>query len=131
VYVDVSGSIGDLAGALYGAVLDCGELVHPSIHLFSTAVADVSLRELRAGVCHTTGGTDIGCVAKHADAHRIGRAVVVTDGYVGRPAGADREVLGCMTLGVALTPDHSTRDDLADVAAHWVQLSMPESMQEK
>jgi hypothetical protein len=33
VYLDVSGSIGHLKGALYGAVLDCREFVHPVILL--------------------------------------------------------------------------------------------------
>jgi hypothetical protein len=60
IYVDVSGSIGELKGALYGAVLDCRELVEPQVHLFSTEVANVSLGELRRGICHTTGGTSIG-----------------------------------------------------------------------
>ena len=46
VYLDVSGSIGDLKGALYGAVLDCREFVHPFVHLFSTKVVDVSLEVL-------------------------------------------------------------------------------------
>src|SRR5439155_26921666 len=126
VYVDVSGSIAGLPGALYGAVLDCQHLVHPTIPLFSTLVADVSLRELRVGVCRTTGGTDIGCVAEHARGHRVSRAVLITDGYVGRPDGAHRETLAGIVLGVALTPDNATRDDLADVADHWVELSLRE-----
>ena len=126
VYVDVSGSVGDLRGALYGAVLDCQDLVHLTIHLFSTAVADVSLRDLRAGVCRTTGGTDIGCVAGHARGHRVSRAVIITDGYVGRPAGAYQETLAGIVLGVALTPGDTTRDDLAEVADHWAELSPPE-----
>ncbi len=56
VYLDVSGSIGDLKGPLYGAVLDCSEFVYPRIHLFSTLVADITMNELRRGVCQTTGG---------------------------------------------------------------------------
>ena len=52
-------------GPLYAAVLDCEALVERTVHLFSTRVADVSLAELRRGVCKTTGGTDIGCVAAH------------------------------------------------------------------
>jgi len=126
VYVDVSGSIGDLRGALYGAVLDCQDLVHPTIHLFSTLVADVSLRELRVGVCRTTGGMDIGCVAEHARGHRVSRAVLITDGYVGRPAGAYQETLAGIVLGVALTPGDTTRDDLAEVTDHWAELPPPE-----
>src|SRR5262249_28071960 len=49
VYVDVSGSIADLKGALYGAVLDCRDAVYPAVHLFSTAIHDVSFAGLRNG----------------------------------------------------------------------------------
>ena len=57
VYVDVSGSMEGIKGALYGAVLDCRELVHPTIHLFSTEVAEASPAQLRAGFCRSTNGT--------------------------------------------------------------------------
>jgi hypothetical protein len=123
VYLDVSGSIGGLKGALYGAVLDCREFVLPVVHLFSTEVADVSLGELRAGVCRTTWGTSIDCVARHMDARRVRRAVIITDGYVGRPTGGVRDTLCRACLGVALTPGNSRRDDLAEVANYWCDLS--------
>lgn len=122
IYVDVSGSIGDLKGALYGAVLDCRELVKPAIHLFSTKIAEVSLRELRRGVCKTTGGTDIGCVAAHIEEHRVKRAVVLTDGFVGQARGSHEKALASARLGVALTPGFSTRGDLQPFARHWAEL---------
>ena len=53
-------------------------------------------------------------------------AVLITDGYVGRPAGAYQETLAGIVLGVALTPGDTTRDDLAEVADHWAELSPPE-----
>jgi hypothetical protein len=55
--------------------------------------------------------------------HRIRRVVLVTDGYVGHPEGLDHETLSGATLGVALTPGNSTRDDLANVTKHWAQLN--------
>ncbi len=119
VYLDVSGSIGDLKGPLYGAVLDCGEFVYPRIHLFSTVVADVTMDELRRGVCQTTGGTDISCVAVHMQKNGIRRAAVITDGFVGKPAGQDFETLERARLGVALTSGCSTRVDLEEVA-DWI-----------
>ena len=73
MYLDVSGSMDAVKGPLYAAVLDCEALVERTVHLFSTRVADVSLAELRRGVCKTTGGTDIGCVAAHMAAHRVRR----------------------------------------------------------
>jgi len=123
VYLDVSGSIGDLKGALYGAVLDCSDFVHPKVHLFSTSVADINLEQLRCGVCKTTGGTDIDCVAQHMREKNVRRAVIITDGYVGRPGGQNRKTLAKARLGVALTPGYSQRDDLEEVTDCWIQLT--------
>ncbi len=119
VYLDVSGSISELKGALYGAVLDTSAFVHPVVHLFSTEVADVTLGELRRGICKTTGGTHIDCVAKHIADHRIRRACLITDGFVGRPSGRRRDTLSRIRLGVALIDGNCTRDDLAEVADAW------------
>jgi hypothetical protein len=123
VYVDVSGSIGDLKAALYGALHECREYVHPSVHLFSTEVADVTFAQLRAGVCKSTGGTSIDCVAGHMRKNRVKRAVLLTDGYVGRPSGTDHSTLARAVLGVALTPGNNRQDDLAEVTNHWAQLN--------
>jgi hypothetical protein len=123
VYVDVSGSIGDLKAALYGALLESREYVHPSVHLFSTKVADVTFAQLRAGVCKSTGGTSIDCVAGHMQRNKVKRAVLLTDGYVGRPAGVHLSTLAKAVLGVALTPGNSINDDLTGVTNHWAQLN--------
>jgi len=56
IYVDVSGSMDNIKGAIYGAVLDCEPWVHPEIHLFSTQVHDVTPQQLKRGACKTTGG---------------------------------------------------------------------------
>jgi hypothetical protein len=122
VYVDVSGSIGRLKGVLYGAVFDCRELVHPAIHLFSTVIHDVSLPELRQGECRTTGGTSIECVAAHIALHRVRRAVLVTDGFVGRPGLTAGQTLSRTILGVALTPGSSLRTDVERFTRFWAQL---------
>ena len=50
------------------------------------------------------------------------RAVVLTDGFVGRPTGTDRDTLCRVKLGVALTPGDSTRADLEEVTDYWAQL---------
>jgi hypothetical protein len=125
VYVDVSGSIADLKGDLYGAVLDCREWVYFPVHLFSTRVIDVALAQLRQGICITTDGTDIACVAVHIQHHRVKRALLLTDGYVGRPTGGHWEILRQVKLGVALTPGNSTRGDLEDVTDYWTELYDP------
>ena len=117
IYVDVSGSMDAVKGPLYGAVLDCRHDVHPSIHLFSTRVADVSLGELRRGVCRSTGGTDIACVAEHMERTRIRRALIITDGYVGQPRGAHLATLSRAMLAVAYYGTAVCDTDLAAVAA--------------
>jgi hypothetical protein len=122
VYVDVSGSIGDYKGPLYAAVLDCAEIVHRQVHLFSTVVHDVTLEQLRRGECRTTNGTSIECVARHMRANRVRRAVLLTDGAVGRPGREGRATLSGATIGVALTPGYNFRTDLEPFTTHWTQL---------
>jgi hypothetical protein len=122
VYLDVSGSVRELSATLYGAVIDCAEIVHPTVHLFSTVVHDVSLQQLRRGECRTTGGTSIECVASHMARHRIRRAVLLTDGAVGRPGETARATLAGAVVGVALTPGYNIRHDLEPVVRHWAEL---------
>lgn len=122
VYLDVSGSTQPVQDALFGAVLDCRELIHPRIHLFSTQVADVPLAQLRRGILLSTGGTSIECVARHMKAERVRRAALLTDGYVGRPGATARATLGSSLVAVALIGNPSTRDDLAGVVRHWAEL---------
>ncbi len=119
VYVDVSGSIGGYKGALYAAVLDCSEIVHRAVHLFSTVVHDMSLEQLRRGECRTTNGTSIECVARHMRANRIRRAVLLTDGAVGTPGREASATLARATVGIALTPGYSIRTDLQPYARYW------------
>jgi len=124
VYLDVSGSMDAVKGPLYGAVLDCEALVHPVVHLFSTRVADISLAELRRGVCESTGGTDIACVAEHMAANRVRRALLVTDGWVGEPRGQHRGTLAEAKLAVAFLGTNLNQTDLKDVANHTATLSI-------
>jgi hypothetical protein len=122
VYLDVSGSVDDFKAALYGAVSDCGDLIHPTVHLFSTEVFDISLRRLRGGECRTTGGTSIECVAAHMARHSIRRAVLLSDGAVGIPGRTARAILESAVIGVALTPGYNIRRDLEPVVRHWAEL---------
>ena len=124
VYLDVSGSMDAIKDPLYGAVLDCAAFVHPVIHLFSTKVADISMAELRRGVCKTTGGTCITCVAEHMSQNAVRRAVIITDGWVGKPLGAHRTTLDAAKLAVAYLGDNTNNVDLAAVANHTAILSI-------
>jgi hypothetical protein len=122
VYLDVSGSMTYCYGAVFAAVADCAAFVHPTVHQFSTKVAETGVRAVRTGQCVTTGGTEIACVAAHMRERRIRRAVIITDGYVGRPSHLDGETLRNATVGVALAPGASKRSDLEGFVDYWEQL---------
>ena len=83
VYVDVSGSMAEELPLIYGALRPLLSHLHPRIHLFSTRVEDIDPVALRQGRTTSTGGTDIACVTQHILEHRIARALLVTDGWVG------------------------------------------------
>jgi hypothetical protein len=118
VYVDVSGSMNGIKDALYGAVLDCREWVHPKVHLFSTKIADVNLDEVRKGIVRSTGGTDICCVARHMAKNSVKRACLVTDGWVGRPKGRHFGTMSKAKLAIAYAGKNVNTLDLARVANH-------------
>jgi hypothetical protein len=83
LYVDVSASMRGVLPLIYGAIAPLLAHLHPDVHLFSNAVADVGRDALRRGVATTTGGTDITAVTRHMLDHGVREAVIVTDGWVG------------------------------------------------
>ena len=109
-------------GPLYGAVLDCEALVHPQVHLFSTQVAEVTPAQLRAGICRSTGGTDIQCVTRHMARHRVRRAVLLTDGWVGNAGPVGVGVLQAARIGVGYLGDCIDEGALAPYADATVRL---------
>ena len=124
IYIDVSGSMNGIKGAIYGAVIDCREWVHPRVHLFSNAIADISHDELRNGIVKSTGGTDVACIAQHMDSNGVHRACIITDGWVGKPRGGHQATLSKAKLGVAYAGTSTNRDDLSSVADHVSNLTL-------
>jgi hypothetical protein len=124
VYADVSGSMSGFKDALYGAILDSQEFVHPVLHLFSTKVSDISLSELRQGRVRSTGGTDIACVARHMAKNGVRRACILTDGWVGKPLGRNRKTLLESRLVVAYLGDEANPADLEEVVNHVANLKV-------
>ena len=84
VYLDVSGSMDPWLEDLYAALGALRRHVAPHVHLSSTRVETVPLRQLLAGERPTTGGTDVACALEHALRGRARRLLLVTDGYVGQ-----------------------------------------------
>ena len=123
VYLDVSGSMASVLQALYGAVLDCKAFVYPTVHLFSTQIADITLAELKAGKCESTGGTDIACVARHMAKHQVKRALIITDGWVGAPGGQHLTTLTQAKMAVAYLGAPVNQTDLQSVANYTTILN--------
>jgi hypothetical protein len=123
VYLDVSGSLDVLLPRLYGALRALRAHVATDVHLFSTVVETVSLERLCAGEVKSTGGTDLACVLAHVARHRPKKALVITDGYVGKPKAAlvRRAEEACHDIRVLLTPG-GWREDLDGIASRIDEL---------
>jgi predicted metal-dependent peptidase len=124
VYVDVSGSMDGIKDAIYGALVDCREWVHPSVHLFSNSISDVSHDDLRKGIVKTTGGTDIACIADHMETNNVRRACIITDGWVGGPRGRHHSTLMKAKLSVAYAGEAVNTEDLSNVTNHVATLHL-------
>jgi hypothetical protein len=116
VYLDVSGSVGDILPCLIGAMKRYRAMVHPVVHMFSTKVVDIAIGELVSGVIATSWGTNVECVASHMSEHGVRRAVLVTDGYVGTFGVSTRRILERAMLGVALVGWNCDSSHLKSVA---------------
>jgi hypothetical protein len=123
VYLDVSGSMDPYIAHLYSGLSSLRRHIARQVHLFSTAVASVPLEALCRGEVVTTGGTDVRCVIDHALAHRVKKALIVTDGYVGAPSDEQLRQLrnAAIELRVVLTPG-GWRNDVAPFAVRLDEL---------
>ena len=74
-------------------------------------------------IVRITIGTDITCVLDHVLKGGVAKALVITDGYVGRPAPAQAAAIqrARADIRVVLTPD-GYRSDLGDLAARMDEL---------
>ena len=119
VYVDVSGSMQELLPHIASLLLPYVASRQAALFQFSTAVVPLPLAALRAGKLQTTGGTGIDCVLEHALAdRRVGRALVLTDGYTGTPRDdlARRVRERGLRLAVVLPAESAWTKDLAGIA---------------
>jgi hypothetical protein len=127
LYVDVSGSMNEYLGRLYGALRPFERDLFPQVHLFSTRLRDVSPAQLARGVRLTDGGTDIGCVIEHIVERRVRRALIATDGYVGPVPAPDRALLEQRGVRIiALLTPGGWRRDLDPVATRIHELPTEE-----
>jgi len=121
LYLDVSGSMNEVIGLLYGALRPLAAWIHPRVHLFSTEVHDVTLAALRRGDLISTFGTEISCVTGHMVEQGVRRAVVITDGFVGRVPREHVDRLRGLKAVVLLTAGGS-RDFAPEIGARVIEL---------
>ena len=90
IYLDVSGSMGDLVHRLHAALVPLRRLLAADVYVFSTTVERYTRQAFVRGRVQTMGGTDITPVLQHlttlASTGAVRRALVLTDGYVGTPS---------------------------------------------
>ena len=89
VYLDVSGSMADVLPRLVDLIVPFARRRMVAVRQFSTVVEPLGLDDLARGRLTTTDGTDIECVIADLLGRPQRRALLVTDGYVGRPSEAD------------------------------------------
>lgn len=131
VYFDVSGSVAEEVPSVAQTLLPYCRGGLCTVHVFSTVVHPASARDLAARKFSSTGGTDIDCVLKHVlelpPRKRPRAAVVVTDGFTGKPdaAFAERFHAAGMRLLVGLVktdPGYNQEADLSSIADKFVKL---------
>lgn len=131
VYFDVSGSVAEQVPSVAQTLLPYCRRGLCTVHVFSTVVHPASARDLAARKFSSTGGTDIDCVLKHVlelpPRKRPRAAVVVTDGFTGKPdaALAERFHAAGMRLFVGLVKSDSgynQESDLSSIADKFIKL---------
>ena len=131
VYFDVSGSVAEQVPSVAQTLLPYCRGGLCKVHVFSTVVHPASARDLAARKFSSTGGTDIDCVLKHVlelpPRKRPRAAIVVTDGFTGKPhaALAERFHAAGMRLFVGLVktaPGYNQESDLSSIADKFEKL---------
>lgn len=93
IYLDVSGSMGQLLPILHASLVPLRRELRPRIFAFSTEVMPVVARDFDRGRLPTTGGTSVTPVLEHAVRHaehaspasQETSVIVLTDGYFSEP----------------------------------------------
>ena len=111
IYLDVSGSMDDCLGIIFGCLRPVQTWLHPMVHIFSTEVMDHPLKRILKGRYESTSGTDINCVLEHIIGNKIRKAAIITDGYVGEPSEMLlRKLPKRVKFVKLLTPDYYEND---------------------
>lgn len=126
IYLDVSGSMGDVLPRLLTLMIPYVRKGLAEVYQFSTVVEPLPWQQLKTGYVRTTGGTNINCVAEHMiEAYpAIRRTLILTDGYTGEPDEPLKQKLReiNLKLHVVVPAEESTTEDLKDIATSMTVL---------
>ena len=131
VYLDISGSMTDALPFITHALRR--PLHEGSIRLFgfSTIVSEIPFRQLAGKLVDNTRGTDINAVLRHltgiSPAACPRRVLLLTDGYVGRPAKHHLERLRHVQFDTGLTGTQTFSNDLQN----WTRITALPSLESK
>lgn len=120
VYLDVSGSMAAVIPYLCDLLVPHVRRREIEVLQFSTVVRPLAPADLRAGRLETTFGTDGSCVWRDLLAHRgVRRALVLTDGLVGRPDTSLTQALQArgVRIHVVLPAESAWRFHVQNIAA--------------
>ncbi|MCS7072106.1 MAG: VWA domain-containing protein [Anaerolinea sp.] len=115
IYLDVSGSMTQVLPELIDLLLPYVRIGQAHVFQFSNKVEPLTHDQIKAGRLRSTQGTDINCLLRHlADQHRVRRALIVTDGHVGRPTDDVQQLFRerRLTLYAAVTGESGYTRDL-------------------
>lgn len=84
IFLDVSGSVANYLPHLLSAVSPFTSTGRARVWGFSDQVVALSVKDIAKRSVRTTGGTNIAAVTEFILAKKIRRALILTDGYVGR-----------------------------------------------
>ena len=131
VYLDISGSMTEALPFITHAL--SRPLREGAVRLFgfSTIVSEIPFRQLAGRLIDNTRGTDINAVLAHlaglAPAASPRRVLLLTDGYVGRPAQHHLERLRHLQFDTGLTGTQNFPGDLQD----WTRVTALPSLEPK
>ncbi|MGQ9910605.1 MAG: hypothetical protein ACUVS2_17395 [Candidatus Flexifilum sp.] len=86
VYLDVSGSMTQILPEFLDLLLPYVRTHQIQVFQFSNQVEPLTFEQIKTGRLRSTQGTDINCLLRHLAGQRLARrALILTDGHVGRP----------------------------------------------
>lgn len=125
VYLDVSGSMAQILPEFVDLLLPHVRTNQIRVFQFSNQVEPLTLEQIKTGRLRSTQGTDINCLLRHlADQRLVRRALILTDGHVGRPQDDVRKLLleKRLTIYAAVAGETGYTRDLEGLAHRIVVL---------